>query len=67
MQVQAPEHLNNVEHATMKTMIFLSVPHELQDQGQDELQDQGQEELHQEDVPEHVVEEDLRQNVTART
>ena len=54
MQVQAPEHLNDVEHATMTmTMIFSSVPRE--------LQDQGQEELHQEDVPEHVVEEDLQQ------
>ena len=68
MQVQAPEHLNNVEHATMAmTMIFSSVPHE--------LQDQGQEELHQGDVPERVVEEDLQQKpqppnataVTART
>ena len=50
-----------MEHATAMTvtMIFSFVRHE--------LQDQGQEELHQEDVPEHVVEEDLRQNVTART
>ena len=60
MQVQAPEHLKDVEHARMTvTMIFSFVPHE--------LQDQGQEELHQGDVPEHVVEEDLQQNVTART